>query len=249
MASIVFENVCIDFPIYNGSSRSLKNKLAQVATGGQLGTNEQGVVVVRALEDLTFTLRDGDRVGLLGHNGAGKSTLLRLLSGVYWPSSGNVTVTGKVGSLIDISLGIDPEITGRENAYLRGGLLGISKAEITAQMDGIIEFSELGSFIDMPMRTYSSGMHLRLAFAVSTILRPEILLMDEWLSVGDESFKHKAEERLADMVQSTNILVIASHSREVILEACNRVIWLEHGRLKMDAHPDTVIPLYFGNGY
>ena len=248
MASIEFNNVCVDFPIYNANSRSLKNKLAQVATGGQLGTNEQGVVVVRALEDLTFTLKDGDRVGLLGHNGAGKSTLLRLLSGVYWPSSGSASVTGKVGSLIDISLGIDPEITGRQNAYLRGGLLGISKAEITEQMDDIIEFSELGSFIDMPMRTYSSGMHLRLAFAVSTVLRPEILLMDEWLSVGDESFKHKAEKRMAELVQSTNILVIATHSHAVVQETCNRVIWLEHGKIKMDANPDEVIPLYFGTG-
>jgi lipopolysaccharide transport system ATP-binding protein len=245
MASIEFNNVCVDFPIYNASGRSLKNKLAQVATGGKLGSNEQGLVVVRALEGLSFTLKDGDRVGLLGHNGAGKSTLLRLLSGVYWPSSGSAAVTGKIGSLIDISLGIDPEITGRQNAYLRGGLLGISKAEITKQMDGIIEFSELGNFIDMPMRTYSSGMHLRLAFSISTILRPEILLMDEWLSVGDESFKHKAEERLADMVQSTNILVIASHSREVILKTCNRVIWLEHGRVKMDGNPETIISEYF----
>jgi len=218
MASIEFKNVCVNFPIYNASSRSLKNKMAQIATGGRLGTNEQGVVVVSALDGLTFTLKDGDRVGLLGHNGAGKSTLLRLLSGVYWPSSGSATVTGKVGSLIDISLGIDPEITGRENAYLRGGLLGIPKAKITKQMDDIVEFSELGNFIDVPMRTYSSGMHLRLAFAVSTILRPEILLMDEWLSVGDESFKHKAEKRMAEMVQSTNILIIATHSRNVILE-------------------------------
>ena len=246
MASIEFNNVCVDFPIYNANSRSLKSKLAQVATGGQLGTNEQGVIVVRALEDLTFTLKDGDRVGLLGHNGAGKSTLLRLLSGVYWPSSGSATVTGKVGSLIDISLGIDPEITGRQNAYLRGGLLGISKAEIGEQMVGIIEFSELGSFIDMPVRTYSSGMHLRLAFAISTILRPEILLMDEWLSVGDESFRHKAEKRMSRLVQSTNILVIATHSRAVVQQTCNRVIWLEHGRIKMDANPDAVIPLYFG---
>ena len=248
MASIEFNNVCVDFPIYNANSRSLKSKLAQVATGGQLGTSEQGVIVVRALEDLTFTLKDGDRVGLLGHNGAGKSTLLRLLSGVYWPSSGSANIIGKVGSLIDISLGIDPEITGRQNAYLRGGLLGISKAEIGEQMDGIIEFSELGSFIDMPVRTYSSGMHLRLAFAISTILRPEILLMDEWLSVGDESFRHKAEKRMSKLVQSTNILVIATHSRAMVQQTCNRVIWLEHGRIKMDANPDAVIPLYFGTG-
>ena len=249
MASINFNNVCVDFPIYNASSRSLKNKLIQVATGGQLGANENGVVVVRALEGLTFTFKDGDRVGLLGHNGAGKSTLLRLLNGVYWPSSGNVTVTGKTSSLIDIYLGIDPEITGRQNAYLRGALLGISRAEIAKQMDDIIEFSELGNFIDMPVRTYSTGMHFRLAFVVSTILHPEILLMDEWLSVGDENFKHKAEKRMAELVQSTNILVIATHSRGVIQEACNRVIWLEHGRIKMDNNPDLVIPLYFGARY
>ena len=249
MASINFNNVCVDFPIYNASSRSLKNKLIQIATGGQLGVNESGAVIVRALEDLTFTFKDGDRVGLLGHNGAGKSTLLRLLNGVYWPSSGSLTVTGKTSSLIDIYLGIDPEITGRQNAYLRGALLGISRAEITKQMNNIIEFSELGNFIDMPMRIYSTGMHLRLAFVVSTILHTEILLMVELSSVGDESFKHKAEKRMAELVQSANILVIATHSRGVIQAECNRVIWLEHGRIKMDANPDLVIPLYFGAGY
>lgn len=185
MASIEFRNVCVDFPIYNANGRSLKKRLIQVATGGQLGADPQGHVVVRALEGLNFSLRDGDRVGLLGHNGAGKSTLLRLLSGVYEPSSGTAKISGEIGSLIDISLGIDPEATGRENIYLRGGLLGMSKSEINTQMEEIIEFSELGDFVDMPLRTYSTGMHLRLAFAVSTIVRPEILLMDEWLSVGD----------------------------------------------------------------
>ncbi|WP_305267862.1 ABC transporter ATP-binding protein [Methylobacter sp.] len=219
----------------------------QVATGGLLGADRQGRVVVRALEGLCFTLKDGDRVGLLGHNGAGKSTLLRLLCGVYEPSSGSACVKGVVGSLIDISLGIDPEATGRENIYFRGGLLGMTKAEINKQIDGIIEFSELGNFIDMPMRTYSSGMHLRLAFAVSTILRPEILLMDEWLSVGDERFKHKAEKRMAELVQATNILVIASHSREIILQTCNRAIWLEHGKIRMDGDVHTVAENYFTN--
>jgi lipopolysaccharide transport system ATP-binding protein len=245
MASIEFNNVCIDFPIYNANGRSLKKRLMQVATGGQLGSDQQGRVVVRALEDLSFTLKDGDRVGLLGHNGAGKSTLLRLLCGVYEPSSGSARINGVIGSLIDISLGIDSEATGRENIYFRGGLLGMTKAEIRKQINDIIEFSELGNFVDMPMRTYSSGMHLRLAFAVSTILRPEILLMDEWLSVGDEGFKHKAEQRMTELVQATNILVIASHSREVILQTCNRAIWLEHGRIRMDGDPDSVVTAYF----
>ncbi|WP_085636770.1 MULTISPECIES: ABC transporter ATP-binding protein [unclassified Pseudomonas] len=246
MSLIEFNNVSVDFPIYNANGRSLKKRLIQVATGGQLGADQQGRVIVRALEDLTFTLRDGDRVGLLGHNGAGKSTLLRLLSSVYEPSSGTARIDGEIGSLIDISLGTDPEATGRENIYLRGAILGMTKAQITEKLDEIIEFSELGDFVDMPIRTYSSGMHLRLAFAVSTTIKPEILLMDEWLSVGDEGFKHKAEIRMNELVKSTNILVIASHSRELVMHTCNRVLWLEHGKIKMDGDPATVTAAYFG---
>ncbi|ARG98961.1 ABC transporter ATP-binding protein [Legionella micdadei] len=247
MASIEFNNVSVDFPIYNTNSRSLKKRLMQVATGGQLDANEQGVVVVRALENLTFSLKDGDRVGLIGHNGAGKSTLLRLLSGVYEPSCGTVRIKGEIGSLIDISLGIDSEATGRENIYVRGGLLGLTRTEIKKHLDDIIEFSELGNFIDVPVRTYSTGMHLRLAFAVSTILRPEILVMDEWLSVGDENFKRKAEKRMTEVVQATNILIIASHSPDLILNTCNRAIWLEHGKIKMDSAPHSVVNAYFGS--
>lgn len=246
MALIDFQNVCVDFPIYNANGRSLKKRLIQVATGGQLGADPQGRVVVRALEDLSFTLKDGDRVALLGHNGAGKSTLLRLSSGVYEPSAGVARIEGEIGSLIDISLGIDPEATGRENIFLRGGLLGMTRREISNRIDEIIDFSELGDFVDMPLRTYSTGMHLRLAFAVSTIVRPEILLMDEWLSVGDEGFKHKAEKRLTELVESTNILVIASHSRDLVMHTCNRVIWLEHGKIRMDGDPNSVCHAYFG---
>ncbi|WP_416423025.1 ABC transporter ATP-binding protein [Pseudomonas sp. App30] len=246
MASIEFQNVSVDFPIYNASGRSLKKRLIQVATGGQLGSDPNGRVVVRALEGLDFTLNDGDRVGLLGHNGAGKSTLLRLLSGVYEPSSGTAVIKGDIGSLIDISLGIDPEATGRENIFLRGALLGMSKKEVASKIEEIIEFSELGDFVDMPLRTYSTGMHLRLAFAVSTTVRPEILLMDEWLSVGDEGFRHKAEARMTELVSATNILVIASHSRDLVMHTCNRVIWLEHGKIRMDGDPETVAAAYFG---
>lgn len=247
MASIDFNNVSVDFPIYNASARSFKKRLMQVATGGQLGADDQGRVIVRALDDVTFSFRDGDRVGLLGHNGAGKSTLLRLLTGVYSPSSGTRKVVGEIGSLIDISLGIDPEATGRENIYLRGALLGMTKQQIGKRLDEIVEFSELGDFINMPLRTYSTGMHMRLAFAVSTTVRPQILLMDEWLSVGDEGFKHKAEARMTQLVQTTNILVVATHSRELLMETCNRAIWLEHGKVKMDAEPAVVAAAYFGS--
>ena len=245
MASIDFQHVCVDFPIYNASHRSFKKRLIQVATGGRLDA-DRGCVVVRALENLTFSLKNGDRVGLLGHNGAGKSTLLRLLSGVYAPSSGTAAINGRIGSLIDVSLGIDQEGTGRENVYTRGALLGMKKADVKLKMDDIMDFSDLGDFFDMPVRTYSSGMHMRLAFAVSTIMRPEILLMDEWLSVGDENFKHKAEMRLKNVVQTTNILVIASHSRELIMNTCNRVLWLEHGKIRMDGIPADVVSAYFG---
>jgi len=246
VARIEFNNACVDFPIYNANSRSLKNRLLNVATGGQLNTDAQGRVLVRALEGLTFTLNDGDRIGIVGHNGAGKSTLLRLLSGVYFPSAGSVKIEGEVGSLIDISLGIDHEATGRENIYIRGSLLGMSRKTISTQMEEIIEFSELGDFIDMPVRTYSTGMHLRLAFAVSTIVQPEILLMDEWLSVGDEGFKLKAKLRMNDLVRKTNILIIASHSKEQILQTCNRAIWLEHGKIVMDDDAAKVAEAYFG---
>lgn len=246
MAHILVKDVSIDIPIFNAGSRSLKNRLIQAATGGKISQDVQGRVSVRVLDNISFELNDGDRVALIGHNGAGKSTMLRLLSGVYFPTRGTAVLQGETGSLIDISLGIDPEATGRQNLYIRGALLGISRQDLTAQMNEIIDFTELGDFIDMPLRTYSTGMHLRLAFAVSTIMRPEILLMDEWLSVGDEGFQKKAEHRLNELVQATNILVLATHSRELIERTCNRVFWLEHGQLKMDGTPEKLLPLYFG---
>lgn len=240
MAQIKFTHAGVKIPIYNADSRSLKMRLLKIATGGTLSKDKSGNVMVTALQDLNFTLSDGDRVGLVGHNGAGKSTLLRVLSGVYHPTDGRIVSQGRVSSLMDVSLGIDYEATGRENIFLRGALLGLNKKEVTAKLEEIIEFSELGDFIDMPMRTYSSGMHMRLAFSVSTVIRPEILLMDEWLTVGDENFKNKAESRLLEIVEETKILVIASHSRELIMRTCNRVLWLEHGSIKMDSSPEDV---------
>lgn len=246
MSIIKLDSVSISFPIYNTNARSLKKKVFEIATGGRIASGTDGHVVIEALSGLDMSFSDGDRVGLLGHNGAGKSTFLRLLGGVYYPTSGCLTVEGKIGSLIDISIGTDPEATGRENIYLRGALLGMTKSEIESRFSEIVEFSELGDFIDMPLRTYSTGMYMRLAFTVSTITRPDILLMDEWLSVGDEGFRHKAEVRMKELIQSTNILVIATHSKELILETCNRAIWLEHGVVRMDGAPDQVCAEYFG---
>lgn len=245
MALIDFQGVCVDFPVFNATGRSLKKRLMRVATGGQLNEDATGVVVIRALENLNFKINDGEKVALLGHNGAGKTTLLRVLSSVYAPTSGSAIIRGKLGSLIDISLGIDPEASGLENIYIRGRLLGMTAAEIKTKTPEIVEYSELGDFIEMPVRTYSTGMHMRLAFTISTTLRPEILLMDEWLSVGDEGFKHKAEARMSEVVQSTSILVVATHSRELATNTCTRAIWLEHGKIKMDATPEEVCQAYF----
>jgi lipopolysaccharide transport system ATP-binding protein len=245
MSLIEFQKVCIDFPIFNGKSRSLKHQLINLATGGQLNSANPGCVVVRALDDVSFVLKDGDRVGVIGHNGSGKSTLLRCLGGVYKPTYGNANIVGKCGSLIDISLGIDPEATGRENIYIRAALLEMTRGEIESRFTEIEHFADLGNFIDLPVRTYSSGMHLRLAFSVSTVMRPNILLMDEWLSVGDEDFRVKAEGRVTEMVSSTNILVIATHSRELVHKICNRVLYFEHGRLVADGSPEEVCKQYF----
>jgi lipopolysaccharide transport system ATP-binding protein len=247
MAFIELVNAGLDFPIYNASSQSLKSQLLEVATGGKLRKADRGHVIVKALDNLNFKIADGERVGLLGHNGAGKSTLLRLLGKVYEPTSGLIRVEGSVGSLIDISLGMNPEATGRENIYMRGSLLGLNKNQMNQLFDAIVDFSELGDFIEMPVRTYSSGMHLRLAFAVSTVIRPDILIMDEWLSVGDEAFKAKAELRLKSVVEDSKILVIASHSEEMLRSVCNRVIWLEHGTIKMDGPTDLVVKEYFAS--
>ncbi len=246
MAKIELENVHVDFPVFDAQSRSLKKHVLGIATGGYLRTNNNGKVVVNALNDINLRVENGERVGIVGHNGSGKSTLLRILNGVYSPTSGESIVTGSVGSLIDISLGIDPEVSGRENIYLRSRLLGENKQDIQNRLDEVIEFSQLGEFIDMPLRTYSSGMALRLAFSVATSIKCDILLMDEWLSVGDESFKHQAEEKLRDLINSSNILVIATHSKEQLLSTCNRVIWLEHGKVKMDGSAESVVNAYFG---
>jgi lipopolysaccharide transport system ATP-binding protein len=245
VAIIELEGVSVDFPIYSASGRSLKSRLINVATGGSISNDENGVVVVRALENLNFKIGHGERVALLGHNGAGKSTLLRVLCGVYTPNIGAVYVQGNINSLIDISLGIDPEASGLENIYIRGRLLGLSSSEIKDKINEIVQYSELGDFINIPVRTYSSGMHMRLAFSISTTLRSEIVIMDEWLSVGDESFKVKTEQRMRELIDSSSILILATHSKELVLNTCSRAIWLEHGKVLMDDKPHVVCEKYF----
>lgn len=245
MTSISLKRVCVDIPIYNSQNRSFKKTMIGVATGGKIGLSDSGKTTVRSLDDISLEINPQERVGLLGHNGAGKSTLLRVLGGVYAPTSGTAEVKGKVGSLIDISLGIDGEATGIENIFLRGALLGIPREKIEENLEDIISFSELGEFVKLPVRTYSTGMHMRLAFSVSTMISPDILLMDEWLSVGDEGFQKKAERKLMDLIDRTNILIIASHSRSLIERCCSKVVWLEHGKIKNIGSPSIICSKYF----
>ena len=230
MALISLKNVSVSFPIYGAGSASLKKTLAASVTGGRFG-KETGVNVVQALSDINLELRSGDRLGLIGHNGAGKSTLLRALAGVYEPSSGDFVREGTVASLIDPSLGIEPDASGVENIMLRGLVMGMSRKQVEALTPEICEFSGLGEYVNMPIRTYSTGMLMRLAFSISTSVQADILLMDEWLSVGDAEFTEKAEKRMKDVVSKSGILVLASHSPELIARECNKVVRLEHGRL------------------
>jgi lipopolysaccharide transport system ATP-binding protein len=224
------QNVSVNFPIYGAGAVSLKKTLAASVTGGYLG-KETGVKVVQALHDLSFELKGGDRLGLVGHNGAGKSTLLRTLAGVYEPSAGELVRHGTVASLIDPSLGIEPEATGLENIMLRGLVMGLSRSEIDRLTPDICEFSGLGAYLGMPVRTYSTGMMMRLTFSISTSVQADILLMDEWLSVGDAAFTALAEKRMREVVARSGILVLASHQPQLIAKECNRVIHLEHGRI------------------
>jgi lipopolysaccharide transport system ATP-binding protein len=247
MARIILRNASVEIPVYNANARSITSRILEFSTGGKLDSDPNGKALVRALQGVSIELQDGDRVGLVGHNGAGKSTLLRVLAGVFVPTGGTASIEGSVGSLIDVSLGINPEATGRENIFLRGALMGLSKGEVRKKFDEIVDFSELGGFIDLPTRTYSSGMQLRLGFAISTIVRPEILLMDEWLSVGDEGFKAKALDRLTSVIDASKILILASHSREILEQVSNKVIWLEHGEVKMFGPAAIVLDEYFSN--
>ena len=247
-ANIVLEEVSIDFPIHNASSSSLKNKVLSRLTGGLIDRPYDQHLIVHALRNVSLEIKHGDRVGIVGHNGSGKTTLLRLLSRIYHPTSGYANIKGKPTPLINISLGIDPEATGRENIILRAALLGIPASEIKQLMEEIIDFTNLHHYIDVPFRVYSTGMQLRLAFAVSTIIKPEILIMDEWLATGDNDFKDKANLRLKKIVDDSEILILASHSRELIKENCNKLIILEQGQVKAFGKTDELINTYFHLG-
>lgn len=245
-AFVDLEHVDIDFPIYSSHGRSFKRSVLQLTTGGKIGLSANHRVVVAALHDVSFKATHGERIGLVGHNGAGKSTLLRALAGVYEPTRGAISVCGRVASLVDLTLGMDIEASGYENIRIRCMLMGLSPSSIKSLADDIADATELGDFLSMPVRTYSSGMALRLAFAIATSITPDVLLMDEWIGTGDASFIKKAQVRLQTLLGRTGILFIASHSEAIVKENCGRLIWLEHGEIRGDGPPQEVWRDYEG---
>jgi homopolymeric O-antigen transport system ATP-binding protein len=245
-ASIEAQDVSVLFPLYHGNSRSLK-KMLVAAASGRLAEDQQHRVVVRALSDISFSLKSGERLGLIGSNGAGKTTLLRVLAGIYEPVTGMVRIRGTMNALLDPGLGMNPELTGRENIMLRGLYSGLSRSMLTRLETDVIEFAELSDFIDLPMRIYSAGMVVRLGFALATTIRPRILLMDEWFMAGDAGFLEKARQRMEDMVRAADILVLSTHSDQIIREWCTRVIWLDKGRIRADGPAAEIIDQYAGS--
>nr|WP_044041505.1 ABC transporter ATP-binding protein [Caballeronia insecticola] len=244
MAHIHLKNATLDLPIYDVQSRSLKKRLASLRNRHTDTPDRSNTVVLRALDNLSLEIGPGDRLGLIGHNGAGKSTLLRVLAGIYAPSSGVVETVGKTVPLLDISLGMDENSTGRQNIRLRGLLLGMTDEEITQKEEGIAEFSELGDFLDLPIRTYSSGMRVRLGFAISTAVDADILLLDEVIGVGDASFKEKANRRLAELHERSEIVVLALHDNNTIRKTCDKVLWLDKGAVRMFGPAEEALAAY-----
>lgn len=245
MASIRLEHVSVSFPIYDASSRSLKNRLISSATGGRVKQGPgQRISIVQALDDVSLTLEHGARVGLVGHNGAGKTTLLRVLAGIFEPNCGEVHVDGQAAPMFDKALGMDPESSGYENIVLRGLFLGMSRREIRERADKIAEFSELGEFLDLPIRTYSAGMRMRLAFAVSTSIDPDILLLDEGIGAGDAAFLEKADKRLDSFIDKAAIIVLATHQGSMIERMCTTAVLMEHGRIISHGSTGEILALY-----
>ncbi len=243
---IAVDGVSLDFPLYHTSGRSLKKTLIS-SVSKRMGEDAKRRIVVQALRDVSFTLTPGDRLGLIGSNGAGKTTLLRTLAGIYEPDMGSIRVHGTLDALLDPNLGMNVNLTGRENIMLRGLYAGLDKAGLVQLEEDVRHFADMDDFLGLPVRIYSAGMVIRLGFALATAIRPQVLLMDEWFLAGDAGFMEKARARLEDMVRDAEILVLSSHNTEALLEWCTRVIWMEQGRIQMDGPTETVLEAYLGH--
>ena len=240
MAKIELQNVSITFIAHQQKRQSLKEYLVS----GLFAGRRSKAVQVRALEGINLSARDGDRIGVIGHNGAGKTTLLKTLAGVYPPTTGTREVEGKICSLFDITLGFEQEATGWENILYRAYLQGETPASIRGKMDEIVAFAELGDFINMPVRQYSSGMMMRLAFSIATASAPEVLLIDEVLAVGDLAFLQKAKARMRELMSSARLMVMVAHDLETITQMCTHVVWMAKGQIVASGEPNTMVDAY-----
>lgn len=244
MTEVTLRNVSVDIPIFDSSSRSLRTEALRLSIGGVFGRSVADALIVRALTNINLDLKEGDRLGLLGHNGAGKSTLLRVISGIYAPTSGTVTRRGRIATLFDATLGFNADASGYDNILISGLYHGMSMKEIKSKVEDIAAFSELGEFLHLPVRTYSMGMQARLSFSLATSVDPEILVLDEGINAGDASFTRKAEGRMRNLVDRSSILVLASHNMAFTREWCNKAIILEHGTIMRAGPCDDVVDEY-----
>jgi ABC-type polysaccharide/polyol phosphate transport system ATPase subunit len=240
MARIELDNVSLTFKIRKHGRITLKEFLVRRMFRRSINP----VIEVHALKEVSLRIGEGERVGIIGHNGAGKSTLLKLLAGIYPPTAGRQEVTGRISSLFDLALGFEGDATGWENIYYRGYLQGETPRSVRAKIQPIAEFSELGEFLSMPVRYYSAGMLVRLAFSIATAIEPEILLVDEVLGVGDMAFQEKARRRMREMMEKARLIVVVSHDLDSLAKLCERGVWMDHGRLRMTGPIDEVVAAY-----
>jgi ABC-2 type transport system ATP-binding protein len=243
LAAIHLNSVGVDIPIYDVGRASLKKALIGRTIGGRFAESGS-YVTVRALKDVNFAAHDGDRIALVGANGSGKSSLLRVISKVYPPTTGTVNVVGSIAPMFDATLGMSTDATGLENIQIAGTIWGMTRSQIKNSIEDITDFTELGDFLNVPVRTYSNGMMLRLAFAIATAREPEILLIDEIIGVGDTRFVEKAFKRLLKLVERSRILIVAAHGDAMLRRLCVKAAWLSHGTLMEYGEIDSVLSAY-----
>ncbi|MEL7444450.1 MAG: ABC transporter ATP-binding protein [Pseudomonadota bacterium] len=244
MALVKLENVGVEYLVREMHRTSLVSAAASFATGGDIDMSNHSKVLISALKDVSLSFKDGDRVGLIGHNGAGKTTLLRVLSGILAPMQGRIRIEGRLAGLLSIQLGLDQNASGYENVYIRARYMGCSEEEIMARFDDICEFSELGEYLHLPLRTYSSGMRVRLAFSIATAFEPDILILDEWLSAGDANFRDKAARRLKGLIAQSGIFFMATHQPGLMKQMCNKGVVLEKGRVTFQGDVEEALALH-----
>lgn len=240
---ISFNRVSLDIPIINANSFSLKRHLLG-SMSKKIHSDDHARRSVRAIDDLSFTAQQGEKIALIGRNGAGKSTLLRLMAGIYPPSAGDIMIDGSVNAMIDIMLGMDEELSGYDNIILKARYRGIHKSELDAFIGDVIDFCELEDFIYLPIKTYSSGMLMRLSFGIATYQSTDILILDEWVSVGDLKFAEKARQRLDEQIRRASLLVFASHDLDALEAVCRRGLVLDGGQIAFDGPVDEAVAFY-----